>query len=81
MLNEYIKVMLITQVSMKEVSNHNLTEYNHHACLLQHRSFAALVKWENTMNLGEIQTGCIPELKTDYANWDEQDKYNKMTFS
>lgn len=49
----------------KEISNHNLTEHYYQACLVQRDLFVVIIKWENSINLREIQTGWMQELKTD----------------
>jgi len=57
MLNEHMEVLLISQVKMKEVSNCDLTEFYQMLDLFSMTFFAKLIKWENTINLGEIQRG------------------------
>lgn len=55
MLNEHMEVLLISQVKMREVSNCDLTEFYQMPDLFSMTFFAELIKWENTINLGEIQ--------------------------
>ena len=61
----------VDQSGKDELSNFDLTEFYQMPDLFSMTFFAKLIKWENTVNLGEIQRGQIQELKPNLPNWDK----------